>query len=281
LMVDRIGASGKIESREMEEDREQRRLDEKRERLVGMVKYVRPGLVCEMGCGSGLVLEFLSEQLPGSTVIGVDRSLERLKAGVSRAVPDVSHVAAEIPERVFADGRFDSVIFVWSMHEVYSQAGDGGVLKTLGTVRDMLKDDGVLVIQDFLRPVRREVTLGFKNDHTEDKFRRFAREFRNREVEYVDIGAAVRLDVGDAVEFISKYRIEDEEEWRHEMTETHFFYSLMQLMGLAVEAGFSVKRAGGFPLSWEAVDVAKHDMDFDFDRDFSWVQLILTKGATE
>lgn len=281
MMVDRTAAGDKIENREMEEGIEQRRLDEKRERLGGMMQYVRPGLLCEMGCGSGFVLEFLSTQLPGSMVIGVDRSLERLQAVASRSIPDVYQVASEIPERVFAEARFDSVIFVWSMHEVYSQTGDQGVLEALRTVRKILKDDGALVIQDFLRPVARQVTLGFKNDHTRDKFWRFAREFRQSEVAYADIGAGIRLDVGDAVEFISKYRSEDEEDWHHEMAEIHFFYTLEQHMMKAREAGFAMECAGGIPLSWEAVDAAKHDMDFDFDRDFSWVQLVLKKGALD
>lgn len=246
-----------------------------------MMQYVRPGLICEMGCGSGFVLEFLSEQLPGSTVIGVDRSLERLEAAASRAIPGAHQVASEISERVFAEESLDSVIFVWSMHEVYSRNGDQGVLETLKTVREILKDDGVLVLQDFLRPVARQVTLGFKEDHTRDKFRRFAREFHHRKVEYADIGAAVRLDLGDAVEFISKYRIEDEEEWRHEMAEIHFFYTLAQHAMKAREAGFAVEYAGGFPLRWESIDAAEHDMEFDFAEDYPWVQLVLKKGTSE
>jgi hypothetical protein len=129
--------------------------------------------------------------------------------------------------------------------------------------------------------VRREVTLGFKNNQAEEKFMKFAREFRNHAVEYVDIGAAVRLDVGDAVEFISKYDIDDEREWCHEMSETHFFYSLLRHMDAAAEAGFEVEYAGGFPLSWEAIDVAGHDMDFDFEKAFSWMQMVLRKGRAE
>jgi cyclopropane fatty-acyl-phospholipid synthase-like methyltransferase len=243
--------------------------------------YIRPGLICEMGCGSGAVLEFLSGQLPGSTVIGVDRSLERLQTAASGAPKDVLHVAAEIPGRVLAEGRFDSVVFVWSMHEVYSQVGDRGMLKTLKAVRDMLKDEGTLVIQDFLRPAPRQVNLGFKNEDIRDRFRRFAREFRPRTVDYTDLCGAVRLDVGDAVEFISKYQCDDEEHWRHEMSETHFFQTLEQLTAKAGEAGFTIERVEGSRLSWETVDAAKHEMDFDFDRDFSWVQLALKKGGAK
>jgi len=260
----------------MENDFEQKHLDRKRERLLGMVEHVRPGLLCEMGCGSGLVLEFLSEQIPGSTLIGVDMSLERLKTAASRSLPGVFQVAAEIPERVLARGIFDSVIFIWSMHEVYSNAGEVGLLQTLRTVRHMLKDDGVLIVQDFLRPPPRQVTLGFKNEAALDTFRRFAREFRLHKVRYEEAGAAVRLDVGDAVEFISKFDTEDDD-WHHEMGEAHFFCTLEQHMTRARETGFAVARAGGFPLSWDALDAARKDMDFDFERDFSWVQLVLTK----
>jgi SAM-dependent methyltransferase len=263
----------------MEEGVEQKRLDEKCARLRAMLPYIHPGFICEMGCGSGFVLEFLRKELPESTVIGVDRSAEKLEAALSRRLPDVFQVEAEIPERVLAEGRFDTVAFVWSMHEVYSQAGDRGVVGTLRTVREMLKEDGVMVLQDFLRPPARQVTLGFKNDHTRDIFRRFVREFQLRDVRYTEVGPAVRLDVGDAVEFISKYRSEDEDDWRHEMAESHFFHTMEDLKAKADQAGFVVERAGSFPLSWEALDAAKHEMDFDFAGDYTWGQLVLTKGT--
>jgi hypothetical protein len=94
---------------------------------------------------------------------------------------------------------------------------------------------------------------------------------------YEDMGGKVRLDVGDAVEFISKYRIDDDEEWRHEMDETHFFYTLDQHNARAREAGLSVEYAEAFPLSWEALDAAKDDMEIDFAEDYPWLQLVLRK----
>jgi SAM-dependent methyltransferase len=263
----------------MEEGTQERRLRKKRERLDRMMEYLRQGLVCEMGCGSGFVLEYLSASLSGSVLIGLDRSPERLEAVASKGLRGVLGVAADITVRVLDANRFDSVVFVWSLHEVYSRSGDSGVASALKTAADLLKPDGVIIVHDFLRPEPAQTVLGFKNDATFARFKRFAEEFEQRRVTYDVAGQTVRLDIADAVEFVSKYDIADEDEWRDEMVETHFFYTLADCELRAAEAGLKLVSSERFPLEWAAVDTARRDMDFDLGPYFCWAQLVLEKAA--
>jgi hypothetical protein len=62
------------------------------------------------------------------------------------------------------------------------------------------------------------------------------------------------------------------------MDEAHFFHTLAELTAKVGKAGFAVELAGSFPLSWEALDAARHDMDFDFAGDYTWGQLVLRKA---
>ena len=263
----------------MEEGIQEERLRKKRQRLGRMMTYLRQGLVCEMGCGSGFVLEFLSANLAGSVLIGVDRSPERLGTVASKGLRGVLGVAADITVRVMDTNRFDSVVFIWSLHEVYSQSGDTGVTSALKTAAELLKSDGVIVIQDFLRPEPGQAAVGFKNAGTFARFKRFAEEFEQRRVTYDVAGQTVRLDIADAVEFVSKSDITDEDEWRDEMAETHFFYTLGDHKLRAAEAGLRVASGERFPLEWTAVDAARLDMDFDFSPHFCWTQLVLKKAG--
>jgi SAM-dependent methyltransferase len=262
----------------MEDVTESERLREKRERLALMVKYLRGGLVCEMGSGSGFVLEFLSESLPGSTLIGLDRSIKSLDALRAKQNPDMLAVAADLRLRVLDGGRCDSVIFVWSMHEVFSRYGDTGVSLALKTAADLIKADGVIVIQDFLKPEPKQAVLGFRNADTGSKFERFARDFQQRKVHFHALDGAVRLDVADAVEFLSKYRIVDEEEWAEETAEAHFFYTFEDHMLRVDEAGLDLVTSERLPLGVQAMEAARTDMDFDFRPYSAWIQLILRKA---
>ena len=80
---------------------------------------------------------------------------------------------------------------------------------------DVLKNNGVLIIQDFLKPSPKSVELTFKNEETRRRFLRFAGEFRPRKVKFEETRDGVKLDITDANEFISKYYFGySEERWK-------------------------------------------------------------------
>jgi hypothetical protein len=121
------------------------------------------------------------------------------------------------------------------------------------------------------------VELGFKNERTKERFLRFAREFRPRIVAFEEGGDGVRLDVADAVEFISKYRSRTEQDWQEEMRETHFAFTDQDFTRTAGRAGFEVVASAFLPKppDWWA-DVTE-DVGLSFIPDYGWIHLVFAK----
>lgn len=254
-----------------------RRVKERREWLEHLLRHVKPDKIVELGCGSGFVLEVLSEHFPASTIIGVDKSIERLDMVYERELKNVVPMKGDFTKKLFPDKTFDTAIFVASLHEVCSAEGREKLEDTLSIVRKELKDDGIVLIQDFVKPCAMPVELYFNNEETQKIFLRFARDFRQRKIVYEEIRRGVKLDIADAVEFISKYRTPSEEDWNEEMGETHFFFTEEEYMRTAREAGFvvhDVKKLSKNEAYWSEV---KSDIEFDYPDQYLWIQLVLKK----
>jgi SAM-dependent methyltransferase len=256
-----------------------RQLEEREAWLECLINHVRPGRIVEFGCGSGFVLEFLSERFSGSEIVGVDRDMGRLRNVVEKRLDNVLLVKADILLDAFRQRVFDTALFVGSLHEVFSYSGGKMVERAFQIAHAVLKQDGVLLIQDFLKPSPTLVKLGLRNDKTSKRFFRFAREFRPRSVSFDRTEEGVRLDIADAVEFISKYRSPTEEDWEEEMGEAHFAFAEGDYRGLAQRAGFHVHELTVLPkqASWWAP--VREDIDFRFEPQYGWVQVVQTKRA--
>lgn len=254
-----------------------RRLEERKEWVGRIVPHIRAGRIVEFGCGSGLVLEFLAGRFPESTFVGVDRSLERLAALGSLSLSNVLPVRGEITDPMFPKGVFTTALFIGVLHEIYSDLGQERVHDMLRYAHGVLDEDGVVIIQDFLKPPPRMVEITFKNDATHKKFLRFTREFEARKIPYEASASTVRLDMADAVEFISKYRSPDEDDWSHEMHETHFAFTEDDQRRAAQSAGFRVTQAEHLHAQRHRVAEFKQDMEFDFEAVYTWIQLVLEK----
>ncbi len=254
-------------------------LQERETWLDRLLPHVRPGRIVEFGCGSGFVLQFLSERLPGQCLVGVDRDAQRLSSAGRKSLRRVFPVRADIVDCPFSGGSFGTALFVGSLHEVFSYLGPAAVEAAFRTAHRVLTDKGVLLVQDFVRPSPRQVQLGFQNETTRARFSRFVREFRPRQVEFKATANGVRLDIGDAVEFISKYRSPTEEDWQEEMGETHFAFTEQDFRNTAQRAGFAVAQSAFLPKrsDWWA-DVTR-DFELSFAPDYGWIHLVLAKES--
>jgi SAM-dependent methyltransferase len=245
--------------------------------LERMVPHVDQGTVVEFGCGSGFVLEFLSERFPQSVFVGADRSSERLETLASRHIPNVIPVRAEITEPVFPRGTFTVALFVGVLHEIYSELGEAKAGDMLKIARDVLREKGTVIVQDFLKPPPIHVDVTFKKRAAYEKFLRFASEFRPRKIDFTDSGMTVGLDISDGVEFLSKYGSPDEEDWAHEMQETHFCFAEGDYRKMAERAGFRVKAEEKLPARAGKIAGLREDMEFDFAMEYAWIQMVLVK----
>ncbi len=260
----------------MKQNRTQK-LEERRKWVDHILGYVKPSEIVEFGCGSGFVLEILSGRFPRSTIIGVDKSIERLDMVYERKLKNVVPMKADFTQKIFPDKTFDTAIFVGSLHEVFSAMGREKLKDTLSIISKELRDDGIVVIQDFLKPYAMSVELLFNNEETRKIFLRFAREFHQRRIQFEEVKRGVKLDIADAVEFISKYRSPAEEDWNEEMDETHFFFTEEEYMKTARKVGFvvhDVRKLSKSEAYWKEV---KRDIGFGYPNQYLWIQLVLKK----
>jgi SAM-dependent methyltransferase len=252
--------------------------EERKAWLKHLSEYIKSGKIAEFGCGSGFVLEVLSVDFADSIIVGVDAAMGELEKIVEKRLKNVIPVKADITQNIFPDRTFDTALFVATLHEVFSDLGREKVQDTFRVAHDVLKDNGVLIIQDFLKPSSRLVEITFKNKETRRRFLRFADEFRPREVKFEETRDGVKLDIADATEFISKYHYSpNEEEWKEEMSETHFFFTEEEYKEIAQRIGFTIKDSMKLPTSENLWVETREDIEFGFETEYGWVQLVLIK----
>lgn len=208
--------------------------------LADMSEFIKPGVIAELGCGSGFVLDFLTARYPDSRLIGVDILMSRLEQVLSKRQRNISVVNADMNHSLFADGSVDTILIVSTLHIISCNGGDYAIQNLLATVHRALKPGGVLILQDYLKPEGASVVLEFPDDNTRARFDRFAKEFNPRHVSCSDTGTSVVLDIADAADFLSSCHSSSEEKWQEAMQESHMIFTKDYLRNLVTAVGLSV-----------------------------------------
>lgn len=261
----------------MKTQKENKQLEERKIWLRYLTRYVKPNKTVEFGCGSGFVLEVLSKEFPDSIIIGVDKSIERLEKVSEKELENVIPIKADITQNIFPNNAFDTVLFIGTLHELFSYLGKEKVQDAFRIAYNVLKDNGVLIIQDFLKPSSKLAEIALKNEATRRRFIRFTNEFRPRKVKFEKTRQGVKLDIADATEFFSKYRCHSEEDWNNEMGETHFFFTEEEYEKVAQRTSFIIKNSTKLPRSEKSWVKTKEDIEFRFEPEYRWIQLVLIK----
>ena len=215
-----------------------------------LLEHVRPGVIAELGCGSGTVLELLRRAFPDSRLVGVDLNDEMLRRCRER-FPGLEFRKGDIAGRVFDDGSMDTIVACSVMHEVFSykRFDYGAVREALRNSAAALRKGGRLVLRDGVKPeVEESVYLTFLEDATRDKFVRFAREFGSSEVVWREVDGRVQAARRDAMEFLTKYLYDVN--WAHEVKEHFGVFTLGQWAGELRSAGFRVVHAESYLIPW-------------------------------
>jgi len=238
---------------------------ERIKQLKANLGYIKPGKLIEFGCGSGQVLQMLSEAFPDSLVIGVDISEDALQKAKRRSLKNVTLIRADVTQRVLRGGCVDTVLFVGSMHELYSFLGELQVVSSLKIASEILRKGSVLVVWDFLKPRSKQVEIGFKREEIRRRFEGFAQEFEPRKVGFIETEQGVSLDIVDAVEFITKYRSPTLKDWKFEMKEVHFFFSMEDYKQVLKGVGFKIVAVEDSSPSEEWWSEIREDIECDFE----------------
>lgn len=237
-------------------------MDASQREKARILQYVRPGVIYEMGCGNGAVLELLAMAFPESDITGVDISDTMLSMARGRGYASlVQFLQADITELELEKESIDTILFCSVLHEVYSYNGysEEALLSVLENAYRALKPGGKLVIRDGVKPLDDEVLMAFRNPVAEEKFHRFAREFGPYEIPYDFEGDMVRLSRPDAMEFLSKYIYDTN--WAVEVKEQFGIYTLSEYEEQLCSIGFGIVHAESYLIEWLRVTHYEKDVE--------------------
>jgi SAM-dependent methyltransferase len=203
--------------------------------------------------------------------------MERLKKVAEKELPNVTAVRADFMKPLFQDWSVDTIILAARLHEVFSDAGDAGVLDTLKAAGDALTQEGVLIIQDYLKPNPRLVELRLSSDRLRERFARFVREFRPRTVLFQESERGVQIDIANALDFLDRQCASTEKKWQEEMRETHRFFSEDDYRESAEREGLAIEEVQILPRDNPAGTAESDEVSFDFEYEQDWVQVVMVK----
>jgi SAM-dependent methyltransferase len=230
----------------------------------------------DKGCGTGLLLVHLSELFPTSQIVGMDLSRELLRLAESQHYPNqnVSIVRGDIVKQHFHAGTVSTAIFSSVMHELYSYNGyDRDVVRqALRNTHAELKPGGRIIIRDGVAPPRRRVWMRCDAE-TEERFRRFAREFKGKSsepglqfTEYLfRRGRWFVLSLHGANELLSKK--DYLENWAIEVHEEFGVFTLAGWRRELRAAGFRVVEARSYLNPWILKNRYRRKVWLHADRD--------------
>jgi SAM-dependent methyltransferase len=231
-----------------------------------LLRFVRPGVIADLGCGAGAVLELLRKQFPKSHIMGADTSEEMVRRCRDR-FPGLEVRRHDITARLFDDKTVDTVILCSVLHEVYSysQYDLAPVRQALRVSAEALKPGGRLIFRDGLRPAREDnVYMSFLSPAVKEKFLRFAWEFGPGPVTWEERDGNVRLSRRDAMEFLSKYIYDAN--WKYEVMEVFGVFSLKGWVEVVERFGLRVIHRESYLIDWLRVNRYEKDVRLEVRR---------------
>ena len=205
-----------------------------------LLKFVRPGAVADLGCGTGTVMELLRRKYRKSQFVGVDLSQEMVERCKKR-FPGGEFLLHDITFRVFAESSLDTILLCSIMHEVFSYKGYD--------YSAALRRGGRLILRDGVKPAEQDVVyLTFMNEAAYDKFARFSLDFGSSEIVWRLVGNRIQVARRDAMEFLTKYLYDVN--WKYEVKEQFGVFTLAAWADELRKVGLKVVHKESYTLPW-------------------------------
>jgi SAM-dependent methyltransferase len=213
---------------------------DREERFSAVMAYINPDVsaILDLGCGIGALTTRLAERFPSALIVGLDRSKYLLNK-VPRE-ENISKVSGELPHLPFTKDSFHLVVAVQVLHEIFYFKGKHALVRTLQSVRSLLKKGGEFIVFDHVSPGDTLISLKLSGELL-GKLREFQSKFKPRKIAYDDLGEGrIRTSMRDFYDFVTKIWALNSELEEEEMGETHTPFTCQELVGLVQEAGFEV-----------------------------------------
>jgi SAM-dependent methyltransferase len=228
-----------------------------------ILKFVKPGVIADLGCGSGTVLELLRRKFRKSQLVGVDLSPEMVERCAKR-FPGAEIRRHDITVPLFDEGSIDTIVLCSIMHEVFSYNGYdySSVRQTLRHCADALRPGGRLIIRDGIKPAREDaVYLTFLNEIAYDKFIKFSLEFGSSEIVFKLVDTRIQVARRDAMEFLTKYIYDVN--WKYEVKEQFGVFNLTSWTEELRKAGLKTVHKESYLIDWLRVTHWEKDVKIE------------------
>jgi SAM-dependent methyltransferase len=109
--------------------------------------------VLDVGCADGAVTKALASIMPDNRFKGIDIDASFITFAKTDPVPNAVFRCCFLRDLLLTEERFSAVTFMSVLHEFYSYgSGITSVVKALADARELLSDDGRIIIRDMALP---------------------------------------------------------------------------------------------------------------------------------
>ena len=228
-----------------------------------LLKFVRPGVIADLGCGTGTVMELLRRKFRKSQFVGVDLSPEMVDRCTKRFL-GAEIRCHDITLRLFDDASIDTIVLCSIMHEVFSYKGYDytAVRHTLRHCADALRPGGRMILRDGIKPARQDVVyLTFLREEVFDKFVKFSLEFGSSEILWKHVDNRIQVARRDAMEFLTKYIYDVN--WSYEVKEQFGVFTLASWGDELRRVGLKVIHKESYVIDWLRVTHWQKDVKIE------------------
>ncbi|MFX0132685.1 MAG: methyltransferase domain-containing protein [Candidatus Hodarchaeota archaeon] len=238
-------------------------------------KYIIPGKIIDVGCGTGELTNIIAKKYHNSHVIGLDISnyFVQLSRKNTKDLKNVEIQQCDIVSKDFEPESITTKIFSSVIHELASYKGYNKEIpkKVLKNSFKELKPGGRIIIRDGVSPGDYEIYLWFNDknginelDHqknkkldfkdlsTEARFIRFCMQFKGKEWDYKTIRINAKklyvMDAHFAHEFMSKK--EYVENWDVEVLEEFGIFTIEEYKQIFKKVGFELVEIKTYKNPW-------------------------------
>jgi len=268
----------------------------KREAILAASQLIRtlaetPGgsaRMLELGCGEGQIIGALLDahaQLPGvQASLGIDYRRSAIQT-CRRLYPGMRFIEGDFtdPALLASIGKFDLVLLVNALHEVFSAAysaelgevdvpaAKARVLQALSSVVGCLAPGGWMVLFDGLEPPedgQELVRIRFQGWQARRRFETFAREFKPFRVHYRETGepGCVELSRRDFARYIDKSIFLNKPLWQTERLESYQYFTEEEFRGALTALGLTIHELRTLTVNYEKwqseVEILTPGVDF-------------------
>lgn len=170
-----------------------------------LLSVIKNGKILEIGCGTGRIIECLSQNLQDSFFVGIDIVDYFLDIATNKDLRNALFIKANATDKIFPDNTFDTVLFRDSLHEIRKNSGEDGVKASLKNVYSSLKDSGLIVIREGFATQPRKIRVTFESKGVGAVFSIFVKR-SGRKISTRDFKRFIEMETGDLVSFLGKFR---------------------------------------------------------------------------